>query len=161
MTRNDPDARRSEGRMTWEQALAGPLSGMECLWQDLDGVHRAPPPARAPCTSILWAWSADGRALRRARLDGGTVFLAGRTVGPDGEDPVVARPWDPQDGRVSAHRTAAGSGPVLEQRWEQIVDHGLEGGTGPVTFLRPAGSTRRGCGDGSPVAGADRYLGHG
>jgi hypothetical protein len=147
MTANSMGGCRSEGRMTWSQALAGPLSEVECLWQDLDGAHCAPPPVQAPCTSVLWAWNADGRVLFRARLDGETVFLACHTVESDGTAPVVVQPWDPRDGRVRTHRTAVGSRPVIEQQWEQVVDHGLEHGTGPVTFLRPRLSSGRRNGD--------------
>ena len=58
--------------MSWAQAVAGPLAGATCLWQDLDGLHVETAPPSPPPTSILWGWLARTR-LVRARLDGGTA----------------------------------------------------------------------------------------
>lgn len=63
--------------LTWDEALEGTLSGLTCLWQDLDGWHLAPPPAEPPRTSIMWAWSPRAAVQPvRLRLDGRRVYLA-------------------------------------------------------------------------------------
>ena len=41
------------GRMTWAEAVAGPLAGATCLWQDLDGLQVQPAPPAVPYTSRL------------------------------------------------------------------------------------------------------------
>ena len=65
----------ASGRMTWAQAVAGPLAEATCLWQDLDGLHVSVAPDVPPPTSILWGWRPDSW-LVRARLDGDTAFVA-------------------------------------------------------------------------------------
>jgi hypothetical protein len=134
-----------DGRMTWSQAMAGPLAGATCLWQDLDGLHVEAPPAAAPPTSIMWAWRPDG-LLIRLRLDGQTCYVAvhdpaaGRPVPavPIRTVPIRTVPWDPSDGRVAG---SAGRGPDARgggtgARYEQVILDGTGGG--PVTFVRPA-----------------------
>lgn len=129
-----------DGRMTWSQALAGPLAGAACLWQDLDGLHVEAPPAVAPPTSIMWAWQTGG-LLVRLRLDGQTAYVA--VHDPTVHDHAVRAPvptvaWDPTDGRVIG---SAGRGPDARNggtgaRYEQVI---LDGdGGGPITFVRPA-----------------------
>jgi hypothetical protein len=127
------------GKMAWRQAVAGPLAGATCLWQDLDGLHVEPAPELPPPTSILWAWADDGSRLARVRLDNGIALVAvhhdqsagqargGRTL-----------PWSLQDGRIAASQ---GRGPAPEDGgvgavYEQIVVDGISEGVGPVTFLR-------------------------
>ncbi len=71
---------------TWQELraeLTRPDKPFECLWQDLDGVHLAPPPEEPPLTSILWAWpqvepgqTVNHEDLRRVRLDGETAYVA-------------------------------------------------------------------------------------
>ena len=135
------------GRMTWEQAVTGPLVGATCLWQDLDGLHLAPAPGSSPPTSILWGWRADD-TLIRMRLDGEAVYVAMYEANP--AELTTTVPWrvpEDTDGgpgsrgdlRVAANR---GRGPTATQhgagaRYEQIVIEGIDEGTGPLTFLRP------------------------
>lgn len=124
------------GQMAWAAAVAGPLRGATCLWQDLDGLHRSAPPPDAPPTSILWGWRDD--ALIRVRLDGDTAFVAVLALAP-AVGGVRTVPWDPADGRVAAVRgPAALSGAV-----EQVVIEGRGDATGAITFVRPT----RGCGE--------------
>src|SRR5579875_1003449 len=110
-----------DGRMTWTQAAGGPLVGATCLWQDLDGLHVAPPPVDPPPTSILWAWRNDG-VLIRLRLDGDATFVAVHDSSTS--SPIRTVPWNPGsdnsegDLRVAASR---GRGP----RWE-------DGGVGAI-----------------------------
>lgn len=140
------------GRMTWAEALSGPLAGCTCLWQDLDGLHVEPPPLDVPPTSILWGWR-TGSFLVRARLDGDTAYVAAVTeaalldpeVGPVFTAPTV--PWALDDGRVAAAVGAAdagrGPGPAhggVGARYEQIIVGGIE--IGPITFVRPAADVR-------------------
>lgn len=121
--------------MSWAAAVAGPLSGATCLWQDLDGLHIEPPPDVPPPTSILWGW-VDGVRVIRVRLDGSTALVAVRA------DKAGARtlPWSPRDGRVAA---SEGRGPAARNggvgtAYEQIIIDGVDGGGGPITFIRPA-----------------------
>jgi hypothetical protein len=126
-----------EGRMTWAEAISGPLAGATCLWQDLDGLHVSAAPGSPPPTSILWGWRPDSW-LVRARLDGSTVLVAVH----DGGGAVRTVPWSPgeEDGRIAANR---GRGPSREDGgagaiYEQVVIDGIDEGCGPVTFIRPA-----------------------
>lgn len=129
------------GRMSWADAVAGPLAGATCLWQDLDGLHVEAAPANAPPTSILWGWL-DRTRLVRVRLDGSTAFVAVLDCADGGESPGAVRtlPWSPGDGRVQASQ---GRGPDrhgggVGAAYEQVVVGGIGDGTGPVTFIRPA-----------------------
>ena len=130
------------GQMTWAEAVAGPLADATCLWQDLDGLHVSPAPRTAPPTSIMWAWR-DGPVLIRLRLDGDAAFVALHS----GDGPAVRTlPWTigPNGGgdhRVAARREAHGSGGSVGAVYEQVVVEGPGDGTGPVTFVRPAGRT--------------------
>ena len=63
------------GKMTWAQALTGPLAETTCLWQDLDGLHVEPAPASPPPTSLIWGWCGRDH-LVRLRLDGDTAYVA-------------------------------------------------------------------------------------
>jgi hypothetical protein len=123
------------GRMSWAEAVAGPLAGATCLWQDLDGLHVSPAPETLPPTSILWAWRPNSW-LVRARLDGDVAFVAVH----QGSGLASTVPWNADDGRVAASR---GRGPSPDlggvgARYEQVVVDGIGDGAGPVTFLRPA-----------------------
>ncbi|HUY47575.1 MAG TPA: hypothetical protein VMV92_17880 [Streptosporangiaceae bacterium] len=146
------------GKMTWAQAVSGPLAGATCLWQDLDGLHVEPAPAAPPPASLMWGWRGHDH-LVRLRLDGDTAYVAvhspvnppsahaaaaSRDVagGAAGGGPGAARrtlPWALGDGRVAASRgrgpaaQAGGAGAV----YEQIVVDGIAGGAGPITFVRP------------------------
>lgn len=138
---SSPDGVVSGGRMSWAAAVAGPLAGCTCLWQDLDGLHVEPPPADAPPASILWGWRGDS-LLVRVRLDGDTAYVAVHDPAASGLTSVV--PWSPSDGRVAA---SAGRGPGPERggvgaRYEQVIVGGV--GSGPVTFVRPARPVRDG-----------------
>lgn len=120
--------------MSWRDAVAGPLSGATCLWQDLDGVHRAAAPANAPHTSIVWAWTGSGRMIR-LRLDGQTAYVASCDAAATGH-PII--PWSPQDGRVHAIRPPEAVA-YLEPMRAIVVDDVGEG-AGPITFLHPGGA---------------------
>ncbi len=129
------------GRMSWAEAVAGPLAGTTCLWQDLDGLHVEAVPENAPPTSIIWGWL-DKSRLVRARLDGATAFVAVLDCADGGDLPGAVRTlkWPADDGRVAATR---GRGPDgrsggVGARYEQVVVDGISDGTGPVTFIRPA-----------------------
>jgi len=128
--------------MSWAAAVAGPLAGCTCLWQDLDGLHVEPPPAEAPQTSILWGWRGDAH-LVRARLDGDDAYVAVHQAPPGAPGAAAGAalertvPWALDDGRVAA---SAGRGPGLGAggvgaRYEQVIVGGTE--AGPVTFVRP------------------------
>jgi hypothetical protein len=138
------------GEMSWDQALAGPLSGTTCLWQDLDGLHVEPPPPFPPYASALWGWQDVGR-LVRVRLDGDKAFVAIHDAGIDrpvtedrggghagpGASPTL--PWSLGDGRIAASRLR---GPDSEEggvgaAYEQVIVDGIADGVGPITFLRP------------------------
>jgi hypothetical protein len=120
--------------MSWAQAVAGPLGGATCLWQDLDGLHVEAAPASAPPTSILWAWRGDS-LLVRLRLDGQTAYVA--VHDPSAQAPVKTVPWAVHDGRVAGSVRfglgAADGG--TGARYEQVVVDA--DGYGPVTFVRP------------------------
>jgi hypothetical protein len=129
--------------MPWAQAVAGPLAGATCLWQDLDGLHVSPAPGSAPPTSILWGWRDDG-FLVRARLDGHLAFVAVHDARSG--DLASTVPWNPGDGqsdgdlRIAASR---GRGPARDLGgvgtvYEQVVVDGIADDVGPVTFIRPA-----------------------
>lgn len=130
----------ASGQMEWHEALAGPLAGATCLWQDLDGLHVEPAPHDPPYTSILWAWRPDSW-LVRIRLDGPAAFVAVH----DGTGGAATVPWDAGDSQSAGDlRVAAskGRGPApaaggLGAAYEQIVVDGICDGTGPVTFIRP------------------------
>jgi hypothetical protein len=139
-----PGEQLTGGRMSWAEAVSGPLAGCTCLWQDLDGLHVEPPPADPPPTSVLWGWRSDS-VLVRARLDGDIAYLAVHDEKAAGADtvPVTTVQWALNDGRVAAAVAAvgAGRGPVpanggLGTPYEQLIVGGI--GTGPVTFIRPA-----------------------
>lgn len=120
--------------MTWAEAVAGPLAGATCLWQDLDGLHVERAPSAVPPTSILWGWRRDAW-LVRLRLDGETAYVA--VHDPTMQAPVRTEPWSLSDGRVAA---SAGRGPAagdggVGARYEQVVVDA--DGSGPVTFVRP------------------------
>lgn len=121
------------GRMTWAEAVAGPLDGATCLWQDLDGLHVSAAPAQPPPTSILYGWRGDS-LLVRLRLDGSTAFVA--VHDPSVQAPVKTVAWDPDDGRVagSVGRGPDAAGGGTGARYEQVVVDG----DAPVTFVRPA-----------------------
>jgi hypothetical protein len=128
--------------LPWAEAVRGQLAGATCLWQDLDGLHVAAVPHDAPPTSVLWGWREDGTLLR-VRLDGdacGVVaFIAELDAASADQLAVPVVGWDAdKDGRVAGLRRAdpaiAGAGGP----YQQVVVDGIEEGTGPVTFLRPA-----------------------
>lgn len=128
----------AEPVVPWARLAGEVLAGCTCLWQDLDGLHVEPAPPQAPLTSILWAW-ADTGAMLRVRLDGDIGYVA---TCPADVTTTAVLPWGPDDGRVHAVRRAVSSGAGLDLRLDQYLDDGLDSGTGPVTFLRPARSAR-------------------
>ena len=126
------------GKMPWADAVAGPLEGVTCLWQDLDGLHVEPPPAEPPPTSVLWGWRGDGY-LVRVRLDGGIAFVgvhdAAGPAGP-GTSGSAVLPWAAGDHRVDASQDR---GPAAEDggvgaAYEQIVVDGIGAGAWPGHF---------------------------
>ncbi len=131
----------ASGRMSWTEAVAGPLAGATCLWQDLDGMHVGAAPETAPPTSILWAWRPDSW-LVRARLDSDVAFVAVH----DGAGLAATVPWDAGHGSSAGDLRVAASrdrGPSADRggagaTYEQVVVDGISDGAGPVTFLRPA-----------------------
>jgi hypothetical protein len=122
------------GRMTWSQAVAGPLAGATCLWQDLDGLHRDVAPVEAPPTSTVWGWIGSGRMVR-LRLDGDTAYVATCEAAASGQ---TAKPWSSNDHRVEAIRPEEAVA-YLEPMLQVVVDDVGEG-AGPITFIRPAGA---------------------
>lgn len=136
----EPDGGPRDGKMTWAEAVAGPLGGATCLWQDLDGLHVEPAPAAPPPTSILWAWRGDS-LLVRLRLDGQTAYVAVHdpfVQEPTGRMPVETVPWNRNDRRVAGsvrHGPDAADGGTGARYEQVIVD--IDGG-GPITFVRPA-----------------------
>jgi hypothetical protein len=121
------------GRMPWSAALAGPLAGTTCLWQDLDGLHVAAPPEQPPPTSHLWGWT-DGGRMVRLRLDGGTAYVAVCEPTP-GER---TEPWPRDYGRVQAAARHPTGGSHVGTRYLQVIVDGITDGVQPVTFIRPA-----------------------
>jgi hypothetical protein len=124
--------------MTWDKAVAGPLRGATCLWQDLDGLHVEAAPAAPPPTSIMWGWLDSGR-LVRLRLDGDTAFVAVLDA-PSATQAAPTVPWSADDGRVAS---AQGRGPSQTHggagtAYEQVIDDGISSGTGQITYIRPA-----------------------
>jgi hypothetical protein len=120
------------GRMTWSEAVTGPLAGCTCLWQDLDGLHVAAAPSGPPPTSILWGWRGES-ALVRVRMDGDTAYVA--VSDPAGPGMVATVPWAVTDGRVAAARGPERADGGVGARYEQVVVGGIE--SGPITFIRP------------------------
>lgn len=125
--------------MTWAEAATGPLAGLTCLWQDLDGLHVQEAPDTAPPTSSLWGWD-SGAVLARVRLDDQTAYVDVRDV--SAETIVETHPWDVEgDHRVASSRdrgpakNSGGAGAVYEQ---VVLDNDA-----PVTFIRPASGGAR------------------
>ena len=135
-----PGSGLAGGRMSWDEAAAGPLAGATCLWQDLDGLHVEAAPSAAPPTSILWGWCGDW-LLVRVRLDGQTSYVA--VHDPAVQHPARTVPWSPEDGRVagSLGRGPDPAGGGTGATYEQVVVD-ADGG-GPVTFVRPAATGGR------------------
>lgn len=126
-----------EGRMAWPKALAGPLAGATCLWQDLDGLRVEAPPAASPPISIMWAWRTNG-LLVWLRLDGQTAYVAVHEATTQALLPTV--PWDLSDGRVlgSVGRGPDGSPGGVGTRYEQVILD--QDSSGPISFVRPVRS---------------------
>lgn len=127
---------------TWQQ-LVGELADadrapMECLWQDIDGVHLEGPPDSAPMTSILWMWPAEAsrageeRRVYRIRLDGEQAYLA--TAGP--ADIESTEPWGDLN-QVDQMRCAGSFTPTAarETRLIELHERVCSGGGTPVTFF--------------------------
>ena len=126
------------GIRDWSQVRAG-FQSWTAAWQDGSGMNIAALPQSAPHTSWLWAWSPDGDALVRVRIDGQTchtavLTLSGTSSGdPTRVDVLVAalHPWDVAQGQVKQYRgpTAAEAG--LGARYLCVtVDDTGEGGLG-------------------------------
>jgi hypothetical protein len=128
------------GRMSWSQAVVGPLAGAACLWQDMDGLHVSAALGAYPPTSILWAWHPDSW-LVRARLDGDDALIAVH----DGQGMACTVPWNVDDGSSSGDLGVAasrGRGPSAAEggagaAYEQIAVDGIDDDAGLITFLRP------------------------
>lgn len=135
--------------MEWAAALAGPLRGATCLWQDLDGLHVSPPPAEVPLTSILWAWRDDGQ-LVRVRLDEAEALVAMCPPGSAAAAETVPWATGPDgDKRVAGLRVAPGARLPAGTAFEQVVVAGGGDGTGAVTFVRPSVSGAASSGPGA------------
>jgi hypothetical protein len=130
------DVPPASGQMDWVQALAGPLAGATCLWQDLDGLHVEPAPGDPPYTSIVWGWRPDSW-LVRVRLDGALAFVVVHD-GSGGTSAAPTVPWDVADLRVAASKGRGPEHDGVGTAYEQIIVDGITGGAGPVTFIRPA-----------------------
>lgn len=130
-------------KMAWSEVVASFVDAtgapLECLWQDLDGVHIEPVPDHAPPTSIMWAWPAPGssselqpEALRRVRIDGQIAYVATPRSGGQ----RVTLPWGGLDQiaqlRVASAQTAD---QVRAQVFAEYVEDGTTGGESPVTFF--------------------------
>lgn len=129
--------------MTWSEAVAGPLAGATCLWQDLDGLHVAPPPDMPPRTSIMWGWRPDS-LLVRLRLDANVAYVA---VHKQDRSGVPTVPWSTgpnEDGRIAARRLAGPTDHGVGTAYEQVVVRGPGDATGAITFVRPRPDQARG-----------------
>lgn len=87
------------GIRQWDElhAAAGGWTG---IWQDSRGFHVEALPEDVPHWAWLWAWSPEGNALLRARIDGTWCYTAvlalsdGETLGlaREGEEEYVCSP---------------------------------------------------------------------
>jgi hypothetical protein len=144
MTHITPAGALTGRRTTWSDARTTELTEATCLWQDLDGLHLAPPPATPPHTSILWAWTPTGTLLR-LRIDDNTVHLAQW----EGAGDVETVPWsadqtvDEQDRRVASYRGSNTSDGGLGSTYTEITVHPNDPADnhGPITFIRPTNPT--------------------
>lgn len=123
------------GLLTWAE-FAARAAGMTGFWQDLDGLHRAPLPATSPPTSLVHAWDDTGR-LARARIEGGTAYVAWLSPDPEGGTGIVATAVEPR-GNDTQVRWAADSVADLPLGLIQVVDLG-EGG---LSFVCDASALR-------------------
>lgn len=125
----------SGGRLDWAAARQA-LVGASCLWQDLDGLHLAPPPKLAPPTSILWAWWDESEQVARLRMDGETCYLA---VAQMPANSTVTVPWPSEDGRIAHYDGAKPQAPRVDLQFETGVLPSPDPATGyaDLTFIRP------------------------
>jgi hypothetical protein len=128
------------GWVSWGQ-ITQALTGVECVWSDLEGVHAGPVPAAAPAGAThLWGWTPD--ELHRVRVDDGQAILATLTLrGDPGQRPSApAGPHNSRDVRIQASPAATWAephvnvGPVAGRSWQTVET--LSGAA--MTFLRPA-----------------------
>ena len=139
----------SGGTRSWSE-LHIDFQSWTAAWQDGNGMNIAALPQSAPYSSWLWAWSQDGTALMRVRLDGQTchtavVRLTGVAAGDRAAEVEVLvaelHPWDSAQGQVKQYRgpTAADAG--LGARYLCVtVDDTGEGG---LSFFVPSQSADR------------------
>lgn len=126
------EPRVSGGRMSWAEARQQHLTGLTCLWQDLDGLHLEPAPIEPPLASHLWGWTPDG-AMVRVRLDGDVAHVARCDTTAEATTVIS---WEPRDGRIRSFRPAPSGQGALGLELEQVVIDGITDGAGPITFLR-------------------------
>lgn len=134
------------GPLPWD-AAAELLTGAQCAWADLAGLHLAPAPAQAPLATHLWAWWPDGRCAR-LRLDEHHHYTA--VLHPHGQptaEPAIA-PLATENVQVllrhdaplwGEHDTQAGPLPLQlrEHTWDLLEIPG----PAPVTFIRATTAT--------------------
>jgi len=126
------------GARDWGQVLEA-CEDMTGAWADYEGFHTGPLPPAQPPTSHIWAWSADGTCLMRARSDADQVVVGWLTR--QATDKVTAlaqlteqvavtiRPatsWSTEDRRVTMRGDAR-----RDLKWETLEVESPE----PVTFV--------------------------
>ena len=131
----------SGGTRTWSQLLADSGS-WTAAWQDGHGMNVGPLPPFAPHTSWLWAWSQDGTALMRVRIDGqdchtALLALTGGTADSVASEVRVSElhPWSEAAGQVKQYRGPAATGGGLGAHYLcATVD---DTGDGGLSFFVP------------------------
>ena len=124
--------------LSWAEASSLHLTGRQCLWQDLDGLHCEPAPPVAPLTSVLWGWSPTGDPDAppvRLRIDRDgdqvRVFAAAFTGTDPGAEVTTVDPG--RDQRVAGIRLA-GATNLTDLRLRAVTDNPGTAGAA-LTFL--------------------------
>lgn len=104
-------------------------------WPDLDGLHwTANLPDEAPHTSLLHGWSADGKTLVRARLDGDQVWEAVlRLGGNESVTLIEPEPWGANEKRVGQFHSPDDLATDVVPAQVEVPDLG----NGALVFLVP------------------------
>ena len=133
----------SGGTRSWS-GLHADFQSWTAAWQDGRGMNVAALPPAAPYSSWLWAWSHDGDALMRVRLDGQTCHAAvlaltqmTTTAKASEVEVLVAElhSWDVTQGQVSQYRGQSAAEGGLGARYLCVtVD---DTGDGGLSFFVP------------------------
>ena len=134
------------GIRDWSQ-MRTDFQSWTAAWQDGSGMNIAPLPQSAPYSSWLWAWSPDGDALIRVRVDGQTCHTAVLTLSgaPTSEVEVLVsalHPWDVAQGQVKQYRGSAAADGGLGARYLCVTVE--DTGDGALTFFVPSDAADRG-----------------